>query len=101
MKYTSRRLNCDQYVVPSPDFTNRVFTPFALAVCAIRVGLPPDEWLTYQIHMPRPSNGPAAATATGRQAKAKTPARTNRRIRTERPTVKAAKVGLRPASRQP
>ena len=62
-----------------------------LAVWAIVVGLPPDERLTYQIHIPRPSNGPATAAGTGRQAQA--PARTKRRIRAEKRTVNSAKLG--------
>jgi hypothetical protein len=85
MKYTRRLLNCDQYVEPSPDFTNRVFTPYVLAVWAMVVGLPPDERLTYQIHIPRPSNGPATADGTGRHPT--TTAATQRRIRTEKRTV--------------
>ena len=50
---------------PSELLTNSVVTPAAWAWATIEATLPPSDLLTYQIHMPWPSNARAAGGAGG------------------------------------
>ena len=63
---TSAAENCDQYLPASPDLISTVSIPRRFAFAAIALTLPRWALLTYQIHIPSPASGLAAATGASR-----------------------------------
>jgi hypothetical protein len=58
-------LNWDQGFRPSPALMKSVSMPDACARLAIEAAVPPLDWLTYQIHIPSPSNAEGLGAGCG------------------------------------